>query len=178
MARKKDKDKKDKKEEEEGRSGEAEVMEDNESEYEINTIEDYFRVLREVFDEIREFVKDTNVTLNVTLSALRDIVPMVTSGDADLGVLNKILGDVNLVLENYISKQEKLAKKIASVSRALSDQTRLGNMLREFFSRPYRINFVLEKEKKDVIIPSAVVKDKEIIEKTFGVEIIDDDKEK
>lgn len=174
MARKKDKDKK--KEDEEEKGAGEEGLEGKEPEYEINTIEDYFRVLREVFTEIREFVKDVNLALNVTLGALKDIVPMVTSGDVDFGALNKILGDVNLVLKDYVGKQEKLARKIASISRALSDQTRIGNMLREFFSRPYRLNvFTQEKEKKDVVIPSVMVKDKKLIEKTFGVEIVDDE---
>ncbi len=151
------------------------------TEYQVDTLEDYFFATKDLFVEFRNFTVMTNKTLTVTLNSLRELIPMIMTGKIDYSRVSKILNEVNQTLQKYLSEQERLIAKTTSLSRELKDKNKVQRMIDEYFSRlslsllPYEYEKTQNKEKNINILPSAIFKElneekiKEIMEK-FGIE--------
>lgn len=150
---------------------------DEESEkktYEINSLDDYFSVVREVFLEFKKFIKDTNDILNLALGAIRDIMPMIMAGNIDYEKVFKIVESINTALKSYIKKQSNFIDRMTAASEVLSKDIDWEKLIIDFLTSRSG-----EEESKPDMLPARSLKGREdeIIEEKFGVKPIGKEEE-
>lgn len=140
--------------------------------YEIKTLEDYFYIVRDIFNEFREFIADTNDILNTALKAVRDMVPMLIDGKTDYDKVFQIIESVNSALRGYIDRQNKLINKITSASDILSRDINWSSIILGMIEGEKDMEReAMPKRSEDTVIPSFSIRDKgdKIIEEVFGI---------
>lgn len=168
---------------------EYEDDEDIESVYSINSLEDYFRAVQDLFVEFRGFVNSTDKTLNTALNAIKEIIPMIIQGRIDHKRIADILDMVNDSLKDYLKNHRSLIKKVSALNHALRNRKEVEDMILDFLLRAIGGNVYFQaieprgdeeidlqpsKGLDDSMVPSVILEDEKTtkeLEEKFGIKI-------
>ncbi len=166
--------------------------EDIESVYSINSLEDYFRAVQDLFVEFRGFVNSTDKTLNTALNAIKEIIPMIIQGRIDHKRIADILDMVNDSLKDYLKNHRSLIRKVSALNHALRNRKEVEDMILDFLLRAIGGNVYFQaiepsgdeeidiqpsKGLDDSMVPRVILEDEKttkVLEEKFGIKINED----